>query len=269
MNSEAEPRASVRRRLSKAIHWFRGLEPLLLSAILVMTAAIWAFASLAGEVLEGDTLAFDKWLVRSLRQTDDPATPIGPPYLQEIGRDATALGGVAVITLVTAAVAGYLWIDGKRRMMLFLIASVIGGWLASSLLKALFSRPRPDIVPHLSIVHTSSFPSGHSMLSAVVYLTLGSLLAAILPRLANRVYVLTIAILMTLIVGVSRVYLGVHYPTDVAAGWMAGLVWALACWTVVRKLQHQQQVESVPRIGWLLRSDRRAAKTSEVANTSG
>jgi len=231
------------------IHWFRGLEPVLLLVILLMTAAVWAFFSLAGEVLEGDTLAFDKWLVRALRAADDPATPIGPPFIQEMGRDATALGGVGVITLVTAAVAGYLWIDGKRRMMIFLVASVVGGWLASSLLKAAFSRPRPEIVPHLSIVHTSSFPSGHSMLSAVVYLTLGSLLAAVIPRLATRIYVLTVAILMTLVVGVSRVYLGVHYPTDVAAGWMAGLIWALACWTIARKLQRQRHVESVRRIG--------------------
>jgi undecaprenyl-diphosphatase len=128
-------------------------------------------------------------------------------------------------------------------MVGFVLVSIVGGLLLSSGLKAMVSRPRPDVVPHLSIVYTSSFPSGHSMLSAVVYLTLGSLLAATTQQTVLRIYVLAVAVLLSVIVGVSRVYLGVHYPTDVLAGWVAGLGWALLCWLVARWMQRRRKVE--------------------------
>lgn len=128
-------------------------------------------------------------------------------------------------------------------MMAFMLAAIIGGVVVSTLLKSLFDRPRPDLVPHLSHVYTSSFPSGHSMLSAIVYLTLGSLLAAVMPSRKLKVYVLAVAIIVTVVVGASRVYLGVHYPTDVLAGWLAGLVWALLCWLIARWLQRRGKVE--------------------------
>jgi undecaprenyl-diphosphatase len=128
--------------------------------------------------------------------------------------------------------------------MIFTLAATIGGTLVSIGLKSFFSRPRPDLVPHLTHVATSSFPSGHSMLSAVVYLTLGSLLAAIMPNLKLKIYVLSVAIILSVFVGISRIYLGVHYPTDVLAGWLAGLVWALMCWLIARWLQVHGQVES-------------------------
>src|SRR5205085_9940078 len=107
-----------------------------------------------------------------------------------------------------------------------------------------FDRPRPSVVPHLSHVMTSSFPSGHSLLSAVVYLTLGSLLARLVgpPRL--KLYFLGVAVLLSFLVGLSRVYLGVHYPTDVLAGWAAGLTWAVLCWLLARYLQHRGAVET-------------------------
>lgn len=216
---------------------------MLLVALFVLIAATWGFIEIADEVLEGDTQAFDKWMVRSLRQPDDPAIPIGPSWVQEMGRDATALGGIAALTFFTGTVAGYLWIIKKHRLVWFLLASTASGLVASFALKSAFARPRPDIVPHLSIVHTSSFPSGHSMLSAVVYLTLGTLLATVLPQMKLKIYVLAVALILTSIVGVSRVYLGVHYPTDVLAGWMAGLGWSVLCWLVARWLQRRHQVE--------------------------
>ena len=209
--------------LSQSLLWLRGREPILLVVVLLVVGGIWMFAQIAGEVIEGETKAFDEWAVRAMRQPDNPAQPIGPPFLQEMGRDATALGGIGALSLFTIVIAGYLWLDRKRHMTVFLIASTLGGLIISLSLKHLFDRPRPDMVPHLSIVHTSSFPSGHSMLSAVVYLTLGSLLASVLPRQTLRIYTLAVACMLTLIVGVSRVYLGVHYPTDVLAGWIAGV----------------------------------------------
>jgi undecaprenyl-diphosphatase len=144
-------------------------------------------------------------------------------------------------------IAAYLWIDDKLRMAFFLGAATASGALLSFVLKSFFARPRPDLVPHLSQVFTSSFPSGHSMIAAVVYLTMGSLLASVLSKRILKVYVLGIAVMLTTAVGLSRVYLGVHYPTDVLAGWLAGLVWALVCWMIAHILQLRGQVETASK----------------------
>ena len=216
----------------RAAQWLGGREPLVLLSILLLIGGIWAFVEIADEVIEGDTSDLDARVLQAMRRGDSPAEPIGPRWLQEIGRDATALGGVGWLVFFTGVVAGYMWLDHKHRMLLFLLAATLSGFVVSSVLKRAFSRPRPDIVPHLSHVYTSSFPSGHSMLSAVVYLTVAAILATIVPRRRLKVYVLAVALLITLFVGVSRVYLGVHYPTDVLAGWVGGLVWALLCWLV-------------------------------------
>ena len=219
--------------------WLYAQEPILLAVLLLLAVCTWAFIEIADEVVEGDTHAFDKWMVRSMRQADDPAEPIGPRWLHEMGRDATAFGGIAALLTFTAITAGYLWIDRKVRMAALLVVSALGGVLISTALKHLFSRPRPDIVPHLSIVYTSSFPSGHSMLAAVVYLTLGSLLASVIPRRALKIYVLGVAIFLTVVVGISRVYLGVHYPTDVLAGWIAGWVVVMLYASFTRRVSRE------------------------------
>jgi undecaprenyl-diphosphatase len=224
-------------RIRQIWSWISEREPVVLLGLLLVTAGVWGFIFTADQVLEGDTEAFDTWAVRAMRRPDDPATPIGPAWLHEVGRDATAFGGVAGLTFFTLVAAGFLYLDGKRPMMWLLLASTGGGLALSSLLKECFNRPRPDIVPHLSYVYTSSFPSGHSMLSAVVYLTLGSLLAASVTQRKLKAYILFVAILLAILVGVSRVYLGVHYPTDVLAGWMAGLAWSLLVWLIARWLQ--------------------------------
>jgi undecaprenyl-diphosphatase len=170
-------------------------------------------------------------------------TPIGPEWLHEAGRDLTALGGVAVLTLITVAVAGFLWLRRMFGAMLLVLAATLGGLAASSALKSTFERTRPNLVPHLSMVYTSSFPSGHSMLSATVYLTLGALLGRFVQPLRLKAYFLLVALILTFLVGVSRVYVGVHYPTDVLAGWSAGLAWALVCWLGARALQKRGTVE--------------------------
>jgi undecaprenyl-diphosphatase len=122
----------------------------------------------------------------------------------------------------------------KPAAALFVFVSVAGGQLLSSVLKLGVDRPRPELVSHLADVHTLSFPSGHAMMSAVTYLTLGALLARIMPNTALRIYVLGVAILATFLVGASRVYLGVHWPSDVLAGWCAGAAWAMLCWLIAR-----------------------------------
>jgi undecaprenyl-diphosphatase len=234
----------MRHRVSRFLDWLASHEPVVLLALAIVVASIWLFADLADDVLGGDTSRFDESVLLMLRRADDPATPIGPSWLAEAGRDITAIGGTAVLVLMITAVSGYLWLVRKHGAMWLVLASTIGGLLLSSLLKYFFARPRPDVVPHLADVHTASFPSGHSMMSAVVYLTLGALLARLVARPLVKLYFLGVACLLTGLVGASRVYFGVHYPTDVLAGWLAGLVWATLCWLVARWLQNRGQVES-------------------------
>jgi undecaprenyl-diphosphatase len=215
----------------------------LLISLAAFAGGVWLFVALAGEVLEGDTRAFDEWLLLAMRSGSDLSDPIGPLWFEELARDVTALGSVGLLTFLTLAVAGFLWLEDKGRAGLFLIAAIAGGLAVSMLLKAGFDRPRPELVPHGSHVYTSSFPSGHSMMSAVVYLTLGALLARFQRSRRLKAYVLGLAALITFCVGASRVYLGVHWPTDVLAGWTAGAAWALACWMVARHLQRSGTVE--------------------------
>jgi len=231
------------KRLWKFIDWLGGHELVALIAMLLIVGGTWAFIELADEVVEGETQTFDERVVRMMRQSRNPADPIGPPWLAEVGRDFTAVGGIAVLALVTGSVVGYHVINRKFRAAAFIFIAIVGGFIASSILKAAFDRPRPDVVPHLSHVMTSSFPSGHSMMAAVVYLTLGALLAGMTKSLRLRLYFITIGVAITALVGVSRVYMGVHYPTDVLAGWSAGLVWATLCWLIERRLQRKGVVE--------------------------
>lgn len=208
----------------------RGVELRALVALGAVAGCLWAFLSIADEVDEGETHAFDESLLLALRNPADLADPLGPPWVEEMVRDVTALGGIAILAAVTIAVAGLLWLRGNRRSMWLVLASVGSGQVLSSLTKLGFDRPRPDLVPHGMGTHTASFPSGHSMMSAVTYLTLAALVARVQPTGELRAYVLAWATALVLAIGVSRVYLGVHWPTDVLAGWTAGAGWALACW---------------------------------------
>jgi len=220
-----------------------GREISLLLPLLVVGTAVWGFAELADEVLEGGTRTFDRAILLAFRTASDLSDPIGPGWAEEMGRDFTALGGVGVLTLIAIAATLYLLLDGKRHAALFVILAIASGITVSFLLKTGFDRPRPDLVPHGSIVYTSSFPSGHSMMSAIVYLTLGTLLARIQARRRIKAYVLALAALVTVAVGISRVYLGVHWPSDVVAGWAAGAAWAMAWWALAVWLQRRGRVE--------------------------
>jgi undecaprenyl-diphosphatase len=206
------------------------LEFAVLLGLLLAAAALLGFVALAGEVLEGDTHAFDRAMMLALRNPADLGDPIGPRWLEEVARDVTSLGGNAILIAVTLAVIGFLVLLRRSSAALLVAVSVGGGTALSSLLKLGFQRPRPDLVPHAVEVYTASFPSGHAMLSAVVYLTLGALLMRVQPLWRVKLYVLALAVLATLLVGMSRVYLGVHWPTDVLAGWCVGAGWALLCW---------------------------------------
>ena len=199
-----------------------------LSIVFAIALSLLAFLGLADEVMEGGTGAFDEALLLALRVPSDTHDPLGPRWLEQAAGDITALGGVTVLALITLGAIGFLLADGKPRTAMLVIASVGGGTLLSTLLKLGYARPRPDLVPHGVEVYTASFPSGHALGAAVVFLTLGGLLSWSQPSRRIKIYILSMAVVLTILVGVSRVYLGVHWPTDVLAGWTIGAAWALA-----------------------------------------
>jgi undecaprenyl-diphosphatase len=226
----------------KLLAWLGGHELGILVLLFSIAAGVLAFATLASDVKEGETSSFDRRILLAMRRSGD-LSPKGSPAVQEAVRDVSALGGVTLLSLVTFIAVGFLVLDGKSHMAWFAAGSVVGGMVVATLLKDVFQRPRPEIVPHIVYASSSSFPSGHSMMSALTYLTLAALLARSQERKRLKAFFLLLAALMTFMVGVSRVYLGVHWPTDVLAGWMAGAVWALLCWTAARWLQDRKALE--------------------------
>lgn len=209
----------------------------LVLAVLTIVGGALLLGWLSHEVLNGNTDAQDQHLFHVLRNPANPADPVGSPAIEEAARDITGLGGYAVLSGLTVAVAIYLGLSGKPFAGLLLIAATTGGLFMMRLMKLVVNRPRPDLVPHLSYVNSSSFPSGHAMLSAVVYLTVGVFLGLLVDNHRIRIFFVSVALLLTLLVGISRVYLGVHYPTDVLGGWIAGVMWAAFCWIIARFLK--------------------------------
>lgn len=230
-------------RYAAFLEWIGRYETRVLVAIAVAVAAIWVFIEIADQVRDGDTLRFDDWALRALRRPENVSIPIGPDWLADVGRDLTALGGVTFLSLLTMSVVGFFWLRKMYAAGTLVLAITISASLVNVALKDYYHRPRPELVPHLTGVYTSSFPSGHAMLSTVVFLTLGTLLGRYTAELRLRAYFLGIALTLCLLVGVSRVYMGVHYPTDVLAGWVAGLVWGLICWLVTKELQRRGIIE--------------------------
>jgi undecaprenyl-diphosphatase len=212
------------------------LEWKTLAVLAVIAAGLWTFAEVADAVLAGASREVDERILLAMRNPADPSDPLGPGWVEEAGRDLTALGSIVVLALVTGAAAGYLLLTAQRRALVLLLVSVVGGQVLSSLLKRGFDRPRPDLVPHETLVYSASFPSGHAMLSAVTYFTVGALIARVQPRRRVKLLILGWATALAVLTGASRVYLGVHWPTDVVAGWAVGASWAAGCWAVSERL---------------------------------
>jgi len=177
----------------------------------------------------------DETIIRAFRNPANPSDSRGPAWLQEAARDYTALGGYAMLITLTTVVCVFLRLENRRSRVRFILFTVCVGYLLSVLLKEIVDRPRPHIVPHLSHQDSTSFPSGHSMMSAIVYLTLGLMLAELALKKRVKLFLVVSPLLIAALVAVSRVMMGVHYPTDVFAGWCAGLSWAMTCWLVVRR----------------------------------
>lgn len=230
----------------KLLHNFRRLALSEIGAVIAMgivALGALAFMAIADEALEGDTHAFDESILKALREPGDASNPIGPTWLADMMADLTALGGIAVLTLLVVGVVFYLLSVGKRGTALLVGGAVGSGAILSALLKLGFDRPRPDLVAHLSHAYSSSFPSGHAMLSAVTYLTLGVLLARAHERRRTKIIVMTYGVTLTVLIGLSRIYLGVHWPTDVMAGWALGAAWAAVWWLIAWWLQRRGKIE--------------------------
>ena len=224
-------------------NWARRPDTRILLSGLIVFSALAAFAYVASEVLEGYPLAIDRWLLLRLRLVADPGVSVGPRWLVQVMVDLTALGGGTVLTLVAVFVTLYLAARRKVALAVFVLSSIAAGGVLTAVHKTLIARARPDIVPHLVEVSSASFPSGHAMNSAMVYLTGAALLASAEPSRRVRIFLVSAALALTLAIGFSRVFLGVHFPTDVLGGWAIGIAWAVAASWVAAILQRRQAIE--------------------------
>lgn len=184
------------------------------------------FTLTAALATAGEPLAFDRAILVALRHPDAPGVPIGPDWLLPAAREVTALGGTPLLTLLTLTLVGYFAVKRQTKLIFILLAAVIGETLLSDFLKDIFARPRPTLVPHLVDASSKSFPSGHSTSAAAIYFTLAALIARETKERIVRNYVFFVAAVLAALVGTSRVYLGVHYPTDVIGGLSFGSAWA-------------------------------------------
>jgi undecaprenyl-diphosphatase len=212
--------------MSSSFH--KWLEPKILSGIAAASLALCVFVEVAENVIEGDARYFDTVILIALHSPDFSKTD----WFIEFVRDISGLGGIGVLGLLVLASIMFLVISNRSKTALFVTLATLSGAILSTLLKLGFDRPRPDLIPHLTHTYSTSFPSGHAMVSAVVYLTLGTLLARVVSGLWSKIYVMAVALILTGLIGLSRLYLGVHWPSDVLAGWAAGAVWALFWWTI-------------------------------------
>lgn len=208
-------------------------------AAILLIAALGAFLflDLSHELAEGELQQVDQKIILLLRTPGDISDPRGPQWLEETALEITAIGGYPLVTLSVAAVIGLLLVTQRYGPALYVFLSIVSGALVSTGLKYYFGRPRPDLVDHLDTVHTPSFPSGHALMTTLAYLTLAALVIRFFDDWRVRAYVLFVAVFIAFIVGVSRVYLGVHWPTDVLAGWALGTAWACLSSLVVSALQ--------------------------------
>jgi undecaprenyl-diphosphatase len=225
----------VKARLKSWQERIKEVETLAAWNAAVLVAAVVVFGLIAHHVAEGQYQSLEAKLIAMLR-TGEPLRPIGPAWAADAARDITALGSVMVLTVVTGLVVGFLVLARRFGAALFLVAAAGGGQMVNVALKNFYSRERPDETFRWLEIHSLSFPSGHATASAVVYLTLAVLLARLTTIQREKIYVVAGALLLSFVVGLSRVYLGVHYPTDVIAGWALGIAWAEICWFAARMI---------------------------------
>lgn len=203
--------------------------------LLLAAVAFAAFLAIASAVAAGSVHPFDVAGLYALRDPADAAKPFGPAWLQETVRDFTALGSNGILSALVLAGSGFLALARQRDGAAFLLASFCGALGLDIAAKHWIERPRPDLVPHAARVFTSSFPSSHATVSAAACLAVALLLAQARPALLFKAFATAMALVFTVLIGANRVYLGVHWPTDILAGWALGVAWTALCWAALRR----------------------------------
>lgn len=218
--------------------YFARVKGLEIQALLIwfsIATALWAFFYLGAEIGEGDTGTFDRRLISLLRTSDSVGEPIGPAWFKDSMRDVTALGGFTFLVLMTIVVVLSLLFHRKRREGIIVAATAIGAQFSIEIFKLLYDRPRPGrLLPPIH-AYTASFPSGHTTESTALFLIVATVIATLEAKDNTKILAYTVAIFVIVAIGFSRVYLGMHWPTDVLGGWVLGTVWALVAWIVLRK----------------------------------
>ncbi len=204
----------------------------------------WIFLTLAGKIARKGTVELDQAILLTCRRKENLEIPRGPEWLYTSFRDITSLGSGTQLTLASAITVGFLCLQRRFRAAGFLVVSLGSGLVTSYLLKNFFLRERPTFVPRLTTFDRASFPSGHSMGAALVFLTLGGIVSRQTRSLLSKAYFLSVAVVLSVLVGISRIYLGVHFPSDVLAGWAVGSFWSALCTQIARWLQRGGAVES-------------------------
>ena len=213
-------------------------------ALIAIALLLVAFGVLGSEVTEQETEAIDHRILLAFR-TDD-GSPIGPRWLASTMVNLSALGSGAVSTLVVGFAAIFLMMARRPAFAALVALCGLGAWGVMAMFKLILARPRPTIGSPLDQLATYSFPSGHTLAATAVYLTLGAVIAMGLDQRRQRLCVIVMAAFLALLVGVTRVYIGVHYPTDVLGGWLVGTAWALLCGLAARALHRASHARPEP-----------------------
>jgi len=209
-----------------------------LGALAIITLGTMTFVEIADDMTETDGQAFDQMVLHWMQPV--AGQPRGPWWLHEAAADITSLGGIAVLTLFAVVALGMLLILRKWLSALLLLIGLAGGVALSEGLKALFQRERPPAAFQAVETLNASFPSGHALLSTVFYLTVAVMMTRAFPRRRLKAYVLGVGMVFALMVGLTRVYLGAHWASDVMAGWCVGAAWAMALWLVSYAVERRQ-----------------------------
>lgn len=207
-----------------------GLGAFLVVGVVVAAIATWAFGEFAETVMAGQTQAFDDSVLRWMGAHHTSA-------FDSAMLEITSLGTGIVVMMIVGVAALFLALTRHRYSAALLLAATGGGGLLNLVLKHYFERPRPHIFTWGTHVVSSSFPSGHAMSAAVVYSTVAYLAARLQTRTWERALTLLSAVLVIIAISISRVYLGVHYPSDVAAGVIIGIGWSAFCMATLEGIQ--------------------------------
>lgn len=220
------------------------MEPSALGALMIVVLGVLGFIKLADDMAESDGRAFDQAVLTWMQPV--AGEPRGPWWLHEAALDITSLGGIAVLSLFAVATVGFLLIQKKRLSALLLTLGLVGGVALSEGLKALFERERPPAAYQAVETLNASFPSGHALMSTVFYLSVAVMLARAFPTKRLKTYVLGVGMTLAGLVGLTRVYLGAHWATDVLAGWCVGAAWAMALWLAAYGATRLQTARHAP-----------------------